>query len=74
MDWKSELIAVLKEYGPAFGVLVISYFRDQAIKAKHDEAIAELEKKHLENKDAIEKKYQGLSSDDVITRAGDGKG
>jgi hypothetical protein len=68
----NELVELMKQYGPAIGVLIIAWFRDKAAAAKHAQAIAELEKKFLENKADVEKKYGGMSSADIINSGSEG--
>ncbi len=58
----------LKTYGPTLLVLVIAFFRDQAVDAKNKERIAKLETKLLQNKIDVEKENTGLSSDNVINK------
>ena len=72
MDWKAEAISFLKEYVPAFLVLIISWRRDQILKAKHDAAIKELERKHWENRNYVDDKFNGMSSDDIIRKYSQG--
>lgn len=58
----------VKQYGPAFLVLIISFYRDQKNAAKHELKVAELEKKYLENKMAVEKELKDLNSDLIIDK------
>lgn len=62
----NELVELMKQYGPAIGVLIIAWYRDKAAAEKHKAAIAELEKKFVENKASVDKKYSGMSSADII--------
>lgn len=71
MDLKAEILSFIKEFGPAIGMLIISWYRDQAIIAQHDKSVLELEKKHLENKALIDEKFNGMSSSDIITKSGE---
>lgn len=68
MTFFSDLIEVLKQYGPTLAVLIIAYFRDQAVEARNNQRVAELEKKFMENKANVEKENAGLSSDAVIDK------
>lgn len=64
----SQFLDLLKEYGPALVALIFSYYRDQVIVAKHKQEIAELDRKLMENKIAIEESNRGKSSDDIIDK------
>ncbi len=66
MDWKAEFASLAKEYGPALFVLIISWYRDRNLQLKHDYAVADLVRKHNENKEKIEKKFSGMSAADII--------
>ncbi len=72
-----EFLSLLKQYAPALLVLVISMYRDRAIRAEHATKIAELEKKILENHNAVERENAGKSDidiiDDVIRSGSNGK-
>lgn len=60
------MIDLIKQYAPAILALMIAYYRDKTIEARNKQRMAELEKKLLENQDAIEKANAGKSSDDII--------
>ena len=70
----SQVLELLKQYGPALVALLVSYYRDQAIIARHKREIAELDRKLLDNKIAIEESNRGKSSDDIIDKYAPGAG
>lgn len=62
-----QITDLVKQYGPALGVLIISLYRDWALAEKHKQAVLELENKFLQNQADMDKKYVGKSSTDIIT-------
>lgn len=58
-----KILEFLQQYGAALLVLVIAYFRDQAIVAKNQKRISDLENKIAQNHAKIESDNAGI--DDV---------
>lgn len=59
----SKVVEFLQQYGAALLVLVIAYFRDQALLAKNQKRLSELENKIAQNHAKVESDNAGI--DDV---------
>ncbi|HNA61492.1 MAG TPA: hypothetical protein PKW79_00240 [Rhabdochlamydiaceae bacterium] len=64
----SKFIEFLQQYGAALLVLVIAYFRDQALLARNQKRISELEKKIADNHAKVDRDNADISDVDGVAK------
>lgn len=62
------MIDLIKQYGPALLALIISYYRDQVIAARHSERIAKLELEIKGNHEKVDRDNAGVTDVDGVSR------
>lgn len=64
----NKFIEFLQQYGAALLVLVIAYFRDQALLARNQKRISELEKKIADNHAKVDRDNANVSDVDGVAK------